>query len=715
MEFLIKIKPQTGKILLICLSLVVMEYGYAQKKQLSEEQIKGNGIQQARPPIRLIKWVNDNIALFEKYSDGSRKYFSIETSKGNQKEISEEEFKKQLVSRDDIPTIKDGDIVIGSEKITDTKAEEKNPTLSPDGKYLAFTRDNDLYVIRLSDKREFRLTRDGSEVILNGFSSWVYMEEILGRYTNYKAFWWSPDSKSLAFFRSDDSEVPQFTITDCTDRHGYVETMRYSKPGDKNPKVRIGIVGAEGGAPVWADFNENDDQYFCEPFWTLDSKSLWIQWANRAQNNLKIYKVNTENGAKTEIYNEIQKAWISIDQNNRVRFLSDGRAIIASDKSGYNHLYLHDADGKLVNPITSGDFTVLDVTAIDEKAKTVYFTCYKDNIGCTDFYKTGFDGKNLQRLSFGHYTNTVSLSPENKYFVLTYSNCTTPPKVALYSIKGKLVAELDDARNPEADEYEWAKTEIVTVKSRDGQFDLPMRIIYPLNFDRNKKYPVLIDVYGGPSAVQVRDGWRSSTGLSTRYAADGLIQASIDHRGSLHFGKRGQDMMYRNLGKMEIDDYSRCVEWLVENASVNPEKVCINGFSYGGYITAYALTYGANIFTHGIAGGSVIDWTLYDAPYTERFMSTPDENPDGYRESSVLTHADKLKGKLLLTHGILDENVHVQNTYQLVSKLEDLNKDFELMLYPSSRHGYRGAKRIHFRDLQIKFIYKYLLEKPIPE
>ena len=713
MEFLTKTTKRACEIMLVFLSFIATEYGYAQKKRLSEEQINGGGIVRTNPVMRPVKWIDDNTVILEKLEGANRTYLSVETSKGKRREIDKEEFRKYTAA--DRPTIEKGDIVLGTTKITDTEAEEMNPEPSPDGKYIAFTRDNDLYVIDRDGKHETKLTDDGDDAIMNGFSSWVYMEEILGRRTNHKAFWWSPDSKRLAFFRSDDTEVPQFTITDCTGRHGYVETMRYPKPGDNNPKIRIGIVATNGGKPVWADFDEHDDQYFGEPFWTPDGKSLWVQWMNRDQNHLKIYSVDAKSGAKTEVYDETQKTWISLDQSARVRFLSDGRAIIASDKSGYNHLYLHAADGKLINPITSGAFTVLNVTAVDEKNRTLYFTCYKDKLACTDFYRVDFDGGGLRRLSFGPYTHSVSLSPGNEYFVSTYSNCYTPPKVALLDNKGKLITELDEAHNPEADLYEWPKTEIVTVKSRDGRFDLPMRITWPTNFDKNRKYPVLIDVYGGPSATQVCDGWNMYPETGLRYAADGLIQAAVDHRGSLHFGKRGQDMMYRNLGKTEIEDYSRCVEWLVENACADTAKICINGFSYGGYLAAYALTCGADVFTHGIAGGSVIDWRLYDATYTERFMSTPEKNPEGYRESSVLTHAHKLKGKLLLTHGILDENVHVQNTYQLVGKLEDLNKDFEMMVYPSSRHGYRGAKNMHFRDLQIRFIYKYLLEKPVPE
>jgi dipeptidyl-peptidase-4 len=688
MEFLtINAKKRAWEIMLVFILCCTTQTAHSQKKILCEDQIKGKNIQQANPVMKPVKWLDDNTVVFEKYEGEKRKFIAVESASGIQSEVS----------KDIIPK---------------TEAVEKNSKLSPDGKFIAFTKDSNLYVT--NQKQTIKLTHDGNDTIMNGFASWVYMEEILGRRSNYKAFWWSPDSKRLAFFRFNDAPVPTFTITDCVGQHGYVEKMRYPKPGDKNPKVKVGIVACDGSKLLWADFDENQDCYFGEAFWTPDSKSLWIQWMNREQNTLKIFRIDPESGSKTLVYQEKQATWISLDQDNRVRFLDDGRAILSSDKSGFNHLYLLAADGSSIRPITEGEFTVLNIIAVDEKEATIYFTCYKDRMGCVDFYRIGFDGKNLSRLSFGEYTHSISISPDNKYFVTTYSNCTTPPKVALLNKSGQLIAEIDDARNPEADEYEWPRTEIIKIKSRDGRFELPMRITWPLGFDPKKKYPVLIDVYGGPAATQVRDGWKTSSALNLRYACDGLIQVAMDHRGSLHFGKRGQAMMYRQLGAVELEDYSRCVEWLVENAAADTSRICINGFSYGGYITAYALTRGADVFTHGIAGGSVIDWMLYDAVYTERYMGTPENNHEGYRESSVLTHAHQLKGKLLLTHGILDENVHVQNTYQLVSKLEDMNKDFELMLYPSSRHGYGAAKNTHFRNLQIRFVYKHLLRKPIP-
>jgi len=684
----------------------------AQKQSLSHDQIFS--LHQSNNPAEIVKWIDDDSFILAKREE-KRTYSLIKIKNKEKIALTDEDFKKYAPESTNELQLKDGNISYKEEILA--RRNIRNPQLSPDNKYIAFTRNNDLYTIRLSDKKEFRLTLNGSNVILNGYASWAYMEEILGRHTNHRAFWWSPDSKTIAFFRTDDSNVPPFSITDSPGLHGYIETMRYPKSGDNNPEVKIGFVDPEGQNTVWADFDQTEDQYFGQPLWTspLPSHNIWIPWINRGQDNYKLFDVDIITGKKTEIYHETQKTWIDIDKNNRVNFLPSGDgAIIISDKSGYDHLYLHASNGSLINPLTQGDFTVLDIIKIDEKNKTVYFTCFKDNIACTDFYKVSFNGKNLQRLSFGDYTHRISLSPNAKYFVSTYSNVSTPTKVALYDTKGKLVMELDDSRNVENEIYEWAKTEFITVKSDDGKYDLPMRITFPVKMEKGKKYPVLINVYGGPAAINVRQGW-STNSMSNWYAYEGLITVSLDHRGSLHFGKKGQNEMHRNLGNVEVKDYSTCVKWLIDNAQVDPERVCINGFSYGGYITCYSLVRAPEVFTHGIAGGSVTDWMLYDAPYTERFMDHPKENPEGYKQSSVLTYAGDLKGKLLLTHGLIDENVHIQNTFQLVSELEDKNKNFELVIYPSSRHGYGGAKSLHFRNLQMKFIYEHLLKKEIPE
>ena len=691
---------------------------HAQKKDLGDEQyIKNNfkGITQQLPVIT--RWTDDNHFILVK----NNKSYIIECRTGAEKEVPEGEVNREEVLVKTSAYIKNNDLYIkqnGSEVLLkNDKTKKSNPTLSPDGNYVAYTGNNDLYTINVNTKEEARITNDGSDSILNGYASWVYTEEILGRVSQYRSFWWSPDSKHLAFFRTDDSPIPVYTITDGNGQHGYVEKERYPKAGDPNPNVKIGIVKPTGGTITWADFNEKDDQYFGAPYWTTDGTSLWVQWMNRGQDNLKLYAVDPSNGSKKELYDEKQKTWIQLEDGyERLHFLkSSGNVIIESDKTGWNHLYLHDKTGKLINPITSGKFTVLSLTRLDEKDNTVYFTARsRENTARIDFYKVDMNGKNLQRLTFGDYSHTnINLSPNASYFISTYSNSTTPYKMTLISNKGKIVKELGDSKADEFNNYNLAKTEILRVKSDDGIYDLPMKITWPINMDKNKKYPVLISIYGGPNAGTCWDTW-SLNGNQQWYSKEGLIQVTMDHRASGHFGKEGVNYMHRNLGYWEMKDYSTMVKWLIANGNADPAKICITGFSYGGYMTCYALTYASDVFTHGMAGGSVTDWSFYDTHYTERYMDTPAENPGGYKSSSVLTYADKYKGMLQIVHGVIDDNVHIQNSINLISRLQDLKKDFEFMEYSGGRHGWGGNKGLHFQNLKTKFIYKYLLEKEVP-
>lgn len=682
----------------------------AQKQQLSDEQLMDvSRVKIAKQPVQAVRWFNDDTLLLSNNLLVKTKTGEVST---NIPTDSPSLIKKMVVEQD-------GNIYLvtpeGKVQLTDTKERNDNPALSPDGTFVAFTRENDLYTIRLADKKETRLTFDGSDVILNGYASWAYMEEILGRATKHSAFWWSPDSRQLAFFHSDDSQTPLFTITEAKGKHGTVETWRYPKAGDKVTEVKVSFVQPEGSVIVYADIENDAPHYIGTPIWRLDSKGLWVQWMNKGQDKLALYEVNPTSGAKRQLYTEEQETWVSIDTKDRVRFLESGKGfILQSDKSGWNHLYLHDMNGKLINPITSGEYTVLNVLKIDEKNKTIYFTCYKDNVGCEDFYSVKMDGSKLKRLSFGNYSHRVSLSPNAKYFVTSYSNVSTPTRLALYTTQGKLVAELDNAKDVDFDKYELPTREVVKVKSKDGKFDLPMIVTYPLSREKGKTYPVFIYTYGGPNTAVVRNVWTWATNNNPWLAKEGVIQVTMDHRGSGHAGKVGQNYMHRKLGYWEIEDYKQCVQWLVDNLQADPAKVCISGFSYGGYITCYALAYAPEVFTHAFAGGSVTDWELYDAPYAERFMDSPQENPEGYKNSSVFTHAANIKGMLLLYHGEMDENVHVQQSLQLASKLQDSDINFEMMVYPSERHGWRGSKRTFENNQRTRFIYKYLLEKPIP-
>lgn len=705
------------KSLLVALAVSALSV-QAQKKQLTAGQMLRNEPNTIITPLPNITGWADDTHYIKSVAGGRRGgntaggNTSVDVLTGTESPYTPPPAKGTTVS------VHDKDIYLkkvdGIEtRLTKTIDVEQNPTLSPDGSKVAYTFGGNLYLIDIASGKQSQLTNDGTDVIYNGYASWVYFEEILGRPTQYRAFWWSPDSKHLAWMHFNDTRVPMFPIYNSEGQHGFTELTRYPQPGDPNPEVKMGFYSLADNKISWADFDEKADTYLGTPFWSPDGSALWMQWMNREQNNLKIYAVNPTTGAKKEIYDEQQKTWIS--WFDEVSFLQNNQGyIVKSDKSGWKHLYWYGMDGKLKVQITNGNFTVTDIKYIDEKNKLVYFTARKENSARVDFYKTNFNGKGLTRLTSGEYNHLISLSPDGNYFTDTYSNAATPAKIGLYNNTGKLIRDVADSKGADYADYELATTQLKRIKTIDG-FDLPMTIMLPLNFDPHKKYPLMVSIYGGPNAGTVMDTWRFN-GLNQWWAKEGVIQVALDHRASGHFGKTGQNYMYKDLGKWELADYTFMVKWLETQGYIDETKVFITGGSYGGYITAYALTYGADIFTHGIANFGVMDWSLYDSHYTERYMGTPKSNPEGYKSSSVLTYADKLKGKLRIVHGTMDDNVHMQNSIQLISKLQDLGKDFEFMLYPGQRHGFRDpAKAAHQQMEANKFIYKYLLDKPFPE
>jgi dipeptidyl-peptidase-4 len=677
--------------------------------------------EKARPKLMKVNVTTGEASIYfdeEKYKDKLPKGFSFQAREGrtedytgfifNRREERTEDYTGFIFNRMD-------DLYYFSTKtnlfkqLTATPVPEKNPHFSPDGKYVAFTRNNNLYVLDIASGLELQLTNDGSDTIYNGWASWVYYEEILGRASRYAAFWWSPNSEMIAFLRFDDSPVPTFPLFDAEGVHGKLEITRYPEAGDSNPYVRLGIYHLKNNKLVCVDIEDKADHYVAWPFWTRDSKQLFFQWMNRRQDNIKIYSADPETGTKTEIYDERQDSWVEFFEN--LYFFKDGSGfLLKSDMDGWAHLYYYDLKGNLKYRLTDGDWAVNDVILVDEKHGTVYFSGSKENSTEIHLYSVSLKGKNLKRLTKVPGTHRCQVSPGGKYFIDTYENIQQPGITDLYSTDGKLIRNLGDEKTDLLNEYDLGKVELFTIPSGDG-YNLPAIWVLPPNFDESKRYPVLFQIYSGPASPTVSTSYPQIRWHY--YAQHDIIVISVDHRGSGHFGKKGVALMYRNLGKWEMNDLIAAVKWLRNKPFVDPDRMGITGGSYGGYTTCMALTYGADYFTHGVAEYSVTDWRLYDTVYTERYMNTPDENPKGYEFGSVMTHADKYKGNLLVIHGTLDDNVHMQNTIQLIDKLEDLNKDFELMLYPNARHGVRGVKRAHATREDVQFWFRHFLGKEL--
>ena len=683
------------KRILIVVCTLTSLFVTAQQKKLDYDAVFKNTATGIYAPLPIfVRWIDNDNAVFAERREGNKRpaEFILNIATGT-----------KTVLPDSLLELKQ------AEKLLDGAI---NATNSPNQMMIAFTQKNNLYIKQVGTNITKQLTFDGSDVILNGYASWIYYEEILGRQSRYKAFWWSNNSKYLAFMRFDDNEVPMFPIYVNNGQHGYTEKTRYPKVGDKNPTVKIGIVEVETGNITWANFNDKEDQYFGMPYFTPNNE-LWVQWMNRGQDELTIFQIDKKSGAKTLVYKEQQTTWIDLDDTDRIEFLSNGKQfILKSDKSGWYQYYLHDISGKQINTITNGNFTVGSIVKIDQNK--LFFTARKEHSARWDFYSVQLDGKKLQRHSFGNFSfSNIQLSLKNDYFIANYSNTSNPATLAVVDLKGNIKQVIASAKGEKFNQYELPKKEYLTVTSNDGLFQLPIVITYPINFNSSKKYPVLMNVYGGPNAGRVYDTWNTSL-TDIWWAQEGLIQISADNRSSGHFGKIGMSYIHRQLGIYEIEDFMAVGKWIKQQSWSDTSKLCITGGSFGGYMTCMALTYGASVFNYGIANSSVTDWKLYDTHYTERFMDTPNENPEGYKKTSVLQYANMYKGLIRIVHGTSDDNVHQQNSLQLIDQLQNFKKHFEFMLYPGERHSLQELKGLHNRTEAYKFYYDNLLNKPMP-
>jgi dipeptidyl-peptidase-4 len=612
--------------------------------------------------------------------------------------ISTEDFQKNIFVRENDLFYFDADDK-KMIRLTENESEELNPGFSPDGNQLAFTRDNNLFVINLETNQEKQLTFDGSDLILNGYASWVYWEEIFGRATKYKVFWWSPDSKKIAFLRFDDELVPEFLIYNANGTHGEWEKTRYPKAGDPNPGVKLGIVDVESGAITWLADNDKEDIYIAFPEWTKNSENLTYQVLNRDQNHLEIFSYNLQDAKTKKIYDEEQESWIEFF--NDIYFVEDGSGfIIRSDKDGWRNLYYYNMDGKLISKITNNDWRLNELLKVDLETGWVYFLGTGENPINRELFKVKLDGSGQKKLTSYPGYHSVNISPDGSFFIDDFSSFETPKTVEVYDGDGNMVRSLYAKEPPDPEEVELCEVEYFTIPTDDG-YELPAYWILPPNFDPNKKYPVVFNIYGGPDYAGIRNRYiNPKPGF---FAKNDIITFVVDHRGSGHFGKKGLNYLHRNLGTWELKDYITAVEWLTDHNFIDAEKIGITGGSYGGYMTCLALTKGADYFTHGFGSSAVTSWMLYDDVYTERYMDLPDENKEGYDTTAVMYYADKLKGKLFIIHGDMDDNVHMQNMTQLVDKFTDLNKDFEMMIYPGGRHGWGPPKYYHSRKIMENF------------
>ncbi len=593
-------------------------------------------------------------------------------------------------------------------RLTSNPEEEVGEGFSPDGKMVSFVRENNLYVEDLSmQRRERALTRDGSAKILNGRLDWVYQEELYGR-GNFGAYWWTPDSTTIAFLRFDENPVPEFTVVDHIPYQQNLEITPYPKAGDPNPLVTLGVVKAAGGDIRWVDTftYQPSDLLISRVAWTPDSKKVVFQAQNREQTFLDVNFADAHSGKSNNVIHETSKAWVAINENPI--WLKDGSFLWASERSGWEHLYHYSADGKLLRQVTDGKWEVRSIEGVDEATGFIYFTAMEHSEIAPHAYRVKLDGSGLTRLTMTEGSHRVDLSPANNYFLDVWSDLNTPSQVRLYDASGKLVRVVAENKVDALKQYKLGTPELLQVKTRDG-FAMEAMMIKPPDFDPRKKYPVLSFTYSGPHAPQVRNAWGSTTYMWHQMLAQkGYIIWICDNRTASGKGLDSTWPVYKNFGELELRDLEDGVSWLKNQPYVDGTRIGIWGWSYGGFMTSYALTHSKS-FKMGIAGGTVADWRDYDSIYTERYMQTPQNNPEGYKKSSPVNAAKDLHGKLLLIHGAIDDNVHIQNTMQFIYELQQAGKQFELMLYPKSRHGVTDPLLLkHMRQMMTDFIVENL-------
>ena len=596
-------------------------------------------------------------------------------------------------------------------KLTNGGGFATDPKISPKGGFVSFIRDRNLWAIDLTSGEEVQLTRDGSDTIGNGVAEFVADEE-MDRHTGY---WWAPDDAAIAFARIDETPVPvQKRYEVYPDRTEVVE-QRYPAAGDPNVRVQLGVIAPKTGAkPRWIDLGKDPDIYLARVDWR-DPQRLTFQRQSRDQKKLELIETTLTNGTQRMLVTETSTTWVPL--HNDLRFLKDGRFLWSSERSGFEHLYIASEDGSTLTALTQGEWVVDGLLAIDETAGLAYVSGTRDGATEAHVYAVPLSGGEPRRLTQAPGMHAATFARNASVFVDSWSSDTTLPQIELFKADGTklatlLVNDVSDATHPYA-KYRAAHqpTAYGTLTAADGTTPLHYSLIKPAGFDPKKQYPVVVFVYGGPAAQTVTRAWpgRSDSFFNQYLAQQGYVVFSLDNRGTPRRGAAFGGALYGKQGTVEVDDQLRGVAWLKSQAFVDPARIGVYGWSNGGYMTLMLLAKHSEAYACGVAGAPVTDWALYDTHYTERYMDLPKANEAGYREASVFTHVDGIgAGKLLLIHGMADDNVLFTNSTKLMSELQKRGTPFELMTYPGAKHGLRGSDLLHRYRLTEDFLGRCL-------
>lgn len=591
-------------------------------------------------------------------------------------------------------------------KFADFKIQE--PTFSPDGQKIAYAKDNDLYVYDLNSKVTTRVTFDGKKnAIINGITDWVYEEE----FAFVRAFDWNKSGNKLAYVKFDESQVPEFSMNIFQkELYPKVETFKYPKAGEKNATVSLHIFDLASKATQLVDLSAYYDFYIARMKWTNDSNVLSAQVLNRHQDNLDLLFIDGNSGVKKVVLNEKDKAYVDVTDN--LTFLKDNSFIWTSEKSGFNHVYLYDKNGKLKNQVTKGNWEVTSYYGFDEVTNRVFYQSTENGSINRAVYSIGLNGKNKVCLTPATGTNKATFSPNFRFFINSFSSTLQPTSYTLNEVEsGKQIQSIvnNDDLAMKLKAYNLPQKEFFVLKTAKG-IELNAWILKPKNFDSTKKYPVFMYQYSGPGSQQVNNDWNNADDYwFMMLSQQGYIVACVDGRGTGFKGAEFKKVTQKQLGKYEVEDQIDAAIVLGNYPFVDKTRIGIFGWSFGGFMASNCLFKGNEVFKMAIAVAPVTNWRFYDSIYTERYMQTPQENASGYDENSPINHVEKLKGNFLLIHGSADDNVHLQNSMQMIEALIQANKQFDSQIYPDKNHGiYGGKTRIHLYNKMTNFIKEKL-------
>jgi dipeptidyl-peptidase-4 len=596
-------------------------------------------------------------------------------------------------------------------RLTNSPGAKLEATFSPDGRSVAFIKNNNLFVARVGASGEKALTSDGSADILNGTLDWVYSEELYGR-GNSRGYWWSPDSSQIAFLRFDERAVPESVLVDDIPYRPDVDRAHYPKAGDPNPAVSLGVVSPSMDGIRWVDTTNYSDFLVVNVGWTPDSRAVVFQVQNRTQTWLDLNRADAGTGVSQRLLRETSKAWVERWQDSSADplWLSDGSFLWLSERSGFRHFYHYSSNGDRARQITRGDWEVRRSHGVDPTGTWIYFSSTESSPTGLDLYRVRVDGTGFQRLSTTAGRHQVFLNRSRTLLLDSWSDINTPPQVRVHSTNAyREMRGVDLNRVRTLTEQGLSTPELLQVKTRDG-FVMEALMIKPPHFDPARRYPVYQFTYAGPHAPQVINAWGGSEFLYQQLLAQrGIIVWICDNRTASGKGMKSAWPLYRNFGELELRDIEDGVAWLKRQPYVDASRIGLAGVSFGAYMTLYALTHSRS-FAMGIAEGAVSDWRNYDTIYTERYMGMPDEHADAYRRSSPRFNAADLSGNLLLVHGALDDNVRPQNSMQFAYALQQAGKSFQMMIYPRSAHGVSDPElNLHLRRMMLDFTTQNLL------